>query len=53
MFSIVDIAGINKLPKFDYDQDEELVNVNIHLSNAQVEDISLGFNSRKVSHVIL
>ena len=39
---------MNKLPPYDYDQDEESVVVNINLPNVKVEDMSLGFSTRKV-----
>ena len=45
----VDVSGMNQLPPFDYDQDEESVTVNINLPDVKVEDISLGFTSRKAS----
>ncbi|XP_065061988.1 uncharacterized protein LOC135688869 isoform X2 [Rhopilema esculentum] len=44
---IMDLTGRTKLPPYDYDQNEETVTVNIHLSNVRIEDVSLGFGSRK------
>ena len=49
--SLPDIAGMNRLPPYDYDQDEESVLFNINLSEVKMEDVSLGFSSRKVSKI--
>ena len=45
----LDLSGMNQLPPHDYDQDEQTVTLNINLADVKVEDISLGFSSRKVS----
>ena len=48
-FIFLDLSGMNQLPPHDYDQDEQKVTLNINLADVKVEDISLGFSSRKVS----
>ena len=48
----LDIAGMNQLPAYDYDQDEKSVQFNINLPHVKMEDVSLGFSPRKVSEVI-
>ena len=48
-FHFLDLSGMNQLPPLDYDQDEQTVTLNINLVDVKVEDISLGFSSRKVS----
>ena len=49
LLNFVDLSGMNQLPPHDFDQDEQLVTVNVNLADVKIEDISLGFSSRKVS----
>ena len=42
-----------ELPPYNYDQDEESVTVNIDISNVKMDNVSLGFHSRKVLSIFL
>eukprot|EP00794_Sanderia_malayensis_P004607 gene4607-5213_t len=46
--NLPNIAGMYKVPPFDYDQDEKSISVNINIANVKMENVSLGFSSRKV-----